>query len=356
MATFRLGHISDLHFSQTSDRLNPVDGPDTNSSLTVSIAALAALMNGKGFRYPSTFKIDVALGLLNGISESFRDLDALVVTGDLATTGSDEDLIVAKNYFMGSVPPEWNPVGEVPSLQDELGPQVICLPGNHDRYEGTAHKPSYGAFERHFGLDWDTVNNGKTYSIAGADSRVKVAVPTKGDSALVMVLADLSLQDYWSSEGATGWLGQGKALPQVVRDMQRSTRVAVAAAKREGIKNVAPVWAVHFPPHFPDLTKKLKLLDPDELVDGARNCGVDILIAGHTHRMAAYSIVSPQVGNSRGGPTVYCCGATTGISWHGRHTFSVLDIEVAGDKISHIRTRIYEWDKTKRLFVDGEWA
>jgi len=349
MDTFRIGHISDLHFSQVADRLNPLEAAGTEGISAKSKSAISALMSGKGFRYPSTFNRSVALGLLESMPASFNDLDTLLVTGDLATTGLDADLSIARNYFLGSVPTEWNPLGAVPSLRDELPFPILFLPGNHDRYEGSIHSPTASAFERHFGEFWD-LGSDKVGRVAGTGGRVMVTILKKGQSALVIVLADLALKDIWAGDGFLGWVGQGKALEAVTREIVRTTRVALARAGGAGL-NAAALWAVHFPPLFPEIKPSLDLLQSDLLLEAARSCGVSLLLAGHTHIAAAYSIPAPKASGGVGGTTIHCSGATTGISSHGRYSLSVLDVDIAGDRIADVKRCDYEWDWTEKEFL-----
>src|SRR6266480_4658674 len=62
--------------------------------------------------------------------DSIQDaVDAIIVTGDLATTGSEVDLSTAKAFFFANTP-----IPPVARVKLNLRIPVIFLPGNHDRF------------------------------------------------------------------------------------------------------------------------------------------------------------------------------------------------------------------------------
>lgn len=345
VTTFRVSHISDLHFSAIVGRLNGLE--DAGSLREQCDAVISELLWGRHRAplYPSTFSADVALSLLRMLSKRMPSLDALIVTGDLSTTGSEADLKVAKDYFRGCIPENWNPGVECPSLL--MGEDIIiALPGNHDRYEGVALMPGGTLFERYFGLCWD-FDIGCSHDVHSpvGSSRVKICTLEKDDIGLGIVMADLSLRDAHSAEGALGWIGQGAA--SCIAEMVEATNLIRGEAKDAGI-GAAVIWAIHFPPVFPGSDEKLKLLNEDALIAAAEGLGVELILAGHTHKPLRYSVGVAKLVN------VICGGAATGMSSNELYSYAEIEIDVnrQGD-IQNIRATQSVWDAGEIAFVNA---
>lgn len=358
MPVFRIGHASDLHLSRISDRLNPILAPTADTLAKKSLSAFRAILKNRSWHagfYPSTFNPDVAVELLRTLAKDFTSLDALVVTGDLATTGNDDDVAIARDYFFGKIPPDWNPASFYPSLTDSLPFPLVTLPGNHDRYETIALLPTSKAFERHFSDTWD-FGRQHVYGIDGVSDRVKLFALQKGTDALVVVLADLSLESRSSGEGVWGWIGQGLATAEIVGDLVKSTEFVREQASEGGV-GAAFVWAVHFPPSFPNNGADLELLNSSELVGAAHDCGVHALLTGHTHRELEYSLkrdrprdidaASHAIDDLR----VFCSGASCGIGPENLYSFATIDITVEGGQIISSSRRVYRYDSNIRTFI-----
>ena len=342
--TFRLNQISDLHFSAIVGRLNGLEA--AHSLRERSDVIICELIWGahRAPLYPSTFSADVALSLLRDLSKKIPFLDALVVTGDLATTGADADLVVARDYFSGRIPANWNPGEECPSLL--TGEDVIItLPGNHDRYEGVALLPGGARFEQHFGSFWDFEQKWSydPLSVLG-NSQVKVCTLEKDNVGLGIVLADLSLRDAHSAEGSWGWVGQGAA--SCIREMVLATESIREEAQDAGI-GAAVIWAVHFPPGFPGNDEQLRLLNEDAFIAAAEASGIQLILAGHTHQPLRYF-----AGATRS-VTVICSGATTGISSNDLYSYAEIEIDLnRRGVIQDIRATQSTWDVGAIAFVN----
>ena len=126
-----------MHISELRDRINPIDAITSENYGLKALAAYHAIMAESILvaLHPSTFSLDVAYQLLRTLtSDRFRDrLDCVIVTGDLATTGRDIDMALARAYFFGQLPESWLPINAAPNLMRELTCPIVTLPGNHDR-------------------------------------------------------------------------------------------------------------------------------------------------------------------------------------------------------------------------------
>ncbi len=358
MPVFRIGHISDLHFGYPFDRLNPLEAVGSKSGREKARAALAALVKNRksglgSVLDPSTFNPDVALGLLHELNKKQESLHAILVTGDLATTGDHADLKLARDYFSGKLPPEWDPIGKQPSLLERSKAIVISLPGNHDRYDGLALIPGSRNYESHFGDFWD-FNSGIAYDCAVSNSayRVRVCALEDEDSAdcvLFICMADLSLDYHNQGVGAFGWVGQGSAERAVVDALVETTGITAKHAKASGRKReIATLWAIHFPPVYPQIDQSLELLTPLRLIEAAQDCGVSTILTGHTHQALKYNAAANYV---RGTPevNVICCGASAGRSEHSIYSYSIIEVEICNG-IQRIVPHNYVWNAKLRKF------
>lgn len=345
--TFRLCHISDLHFSTVMDRLNGLEVADTARARSGWV--MSQLLKGNPYKpsYPSTFRVDVALKLLRALADEQKrgHADGLIVTGDLATTGLDADLLTAKNYFSGDVPPQWLPVGKCPSLLDGDG-VVITLPGNHDRYEGVALMPGGRRFEQHFGRSWDfdRGNACDPYAVTGP-SRVRTCVLEKKDqkTRLGIVLADFSLDSAHAARGPLGWVGQGAA--SCIEELCSATQVLRSQAQEEGL-DMAVLWAVHFPPFFPGLDSNLQLIGERGFAAAAQQAGIPLILAGHTHQALRYELGGANP------VSVLCCGSSAGRGRDEVHSYTRIALDVGqGGKLLALRAEQMKWDIEALAFV-----
>lgn len=343
MTVFRIAHISDMHFGRYEDWLNPLEKETGASGRAKAIIRHLSrsrnLDDAAKIFYPSTFNPDAAAKLLHFLANEADELDAILVTGDLATTGHAFDLELAKNYFHGLVPSEWNPNEEgLPSLLSDGELAVVTLPGNHDRYAGVGNQPSSKNFEKHFGRFWDFERK-KVYGVAlphAETGRVRVSSQVLDDAMLICFLVDFSLEDSHAGKGGAGFIGQGRVAGGALIELVKATIEARKEALSDGFE-AAIVWAVHFPPEFPDVEEDLLLLDSEKLTNAASQCGVSILFAGHTHETLLYRF------NHDNG-IVICSGPTTGVSAHGLYSLSIIELEVSGRTIKAI-AKHFAWDE-----------
>jgi 3',5'-cyclic AMP phosphodiesterase CpdA len=343
-AIFRIAHVSDLHFGGIADRLSPLDSPEgAFSKARIAFSHLLKSRNLDETIYPSTFDSEVALNLLLDLNDHAPQCDAVLVTGDLATTGSDADLLIARDYFFGRLASEWVPTkAALPSLIGDAACATFTLPGNHDRYEGRALRPGNLSFERFFGNNWD-FGAGVIHDTESvfAQSPAKYGLLLKPDNrhGLLVCFADLSL-DYGDQRGAFDWIGQGSVnTPQLMAliDTTRKVRLELEDANVDfGI-----IWAVHFPPCFSGIDPALELIGGQRLIDAAAQHGATLILAGHTHADRCY--------RSESGVWVSCGGASAGRTAHNQYSYTFLDIEISGG-IRNVTRSLMEWNAEEGIF------
>lgn len=98
---------------------------------------------------PSSYDDVPLLAAADFLGEFARQLDLLVVLGDLATTGLDADLAVAEQVFLDSRTKEHLNAALEPRLGG-LGIPLHVVPGNHDRYKDDVATPGCKNFDAVF--------------------------------------------------------------------------------------------------------------------------------------------------------------------------------------------------------------
>src|SRR5712691_1472606 len=316
MATFRLIHISDLHFSERPNAINPfvraggLRWPD-----------IALFRHFKNAVWPSSFSPPLATHLSVYLDSVQQEIDAVVATGDLATTGNEADLKVAKDHFFR------DSTEVVESLQSWLrfssrrDPElpVFLMPGNHDRFQGFRCLPAGKSFEKVFGPSWDAGQGIVRYS----SSSVKVVVLTKEREHLVVCLVDFSLKSKRHQTSGFGWLGQGKVYVNVLEELGKLTQ----RVKRQ-VANVYIVWAIHFPPQHPNERLELRLIDGKLIGPKAEACGAGLIICGHVHEELIYRI------GASSGVQVVCAGSATSVESGSEHALFDLQFDLAKGKLA----------------------
>lgn len=300
MAQFRLLHLSDLHFCARSS------GPDAIEILKHEARQLRihrALFQIRRNGLFSGHNRDRARAVAEFALDHRGELDGIVITGDLATTGLPADLAAARAFV--DSPAARDAVdanGNATLAASEL--RIMLLPGNHDRYAtGGGHAGGTG-FETHFSGHWATSNG------------VQHALFRFGGKALGIVAADFALQSDGQARppAIIGRLGQGKAHGSVIEESKDRTRRL--RRMTDGI-----VWAVHFPPDPPGETTWLRLLDAGALVEAARASGVGHILADHIHKDCTYPPPPADV-------VIRCAHSACSSSVDGGNGFQILEIDV----------------------------
>jgi calcineurin-like phosphoesterase family protein len=245
-------HVTDLHFGR----------PDNSVGIGKSWKALrasGALPPARSLRtVMATHDRDVAIALTDLIVELRDQVDAVVVTGDIATTSAPRALKKACEWLTTTA-----------TMAGRK--RVIALPGNHDRFHRFwPYAPGAVGFETAF----------------AARPTIEVPAPVRGmgavslDEDCLLVCVDLTLEKAAEATRPGGSRAQG--LVRRARDVTD----AVAAARTPQTTHV--VVATHFPldPLSPPIEDHECINGPAlraELVQLALTLPV-LLISGHLHR------------------------------------------------------------------------
>ena len=270
-----------------------------------------------------------ALDSLLNFAQSRSDLHAVILSGDIATTGFQHDLLKAKEFLDGPTSGRYS--------ASELGIPVWILPGNHDRYTYIRHEwffsPGGTLFDQILGNHWS--GKVKAYSpLRDIDDRLSVLV----------LAADFGLQNTNDSTHLRRFnkLAQGRVYEPVLTALASET-ISQQQAERNDFPEHEQVilWAVHFPPLFKDVSAAKSLLDAADLVNKARELGVNAILAGHTHYARDY-FAAPDV-------RVLCAGTATQNDSVTKHC-QIISVKRTSGGPPTIRAAHYEWDEDRVTF------
>jgi hypothetical protein len=276
----------------------------------------------------------LALDSLVNFVLSRSELDAIILSGDIATTGFEHDLLKAKEFLDG--PPAGAYAAGL-SVLANIGPPVWILPGNHDRYTYTGQEwffsPGGTLFDQILSNHWS--GKVKAYPpLRNADKRLSVLI----------LAADFCLQKSSDSTRLHRFnkLAQGRVYEEVLSALETET---LSQREQETLDfpnhELVTLWAVHFPPAFEGLSASKSLLQAADLVSKAEDLDVQALLAGHTHIHKDYS-ATPYV-------RVLCAGTATQNDSATKHC-QIISIERTSGHSSAIDVNHYEWDRDAVTF------
>ena len=260
----------------------------------------------------SEFIYDNARWKKNGagqkIEGSGEKLDAVILTGDLATSGEQEDIekvaLFLSAAFNRRFPYKSSDPGYRDATLSALEIPIILLPGNHDRYIETSRKRArIPIFFEPGGSNFDRfVRDYRPFKKPIHKIALSTAITKSSNLNVVVLCADFTLQDIEHHEGRLGWLAQGMVYEGIRKSLVAETK-SVISQKAAG-DALCILWAVHFPPYFPGLKKHSQLLGEERLMKDANELDIRAILAGHTHQQLHYQ--TPGM-NSQ----CFCCGTTT---------------------------------------------
>ena len=335
METFRFFHISDLHFSKKYESWrNAFSCVD----MDVKSRSLSFLFSGAKTIYPSTYIKDAAISAYEYIRLRSDQADAVVVTGDLATTGANDDLSTALNYFKGVEGVVWNPKSRsVGSLIDsEL--HIIMMPGNHDRYCSGPNwlAPGNKSYENHFEPNWSlsSQQNELRVHLVGALGLIKRIEFNKNNESALLYCIDFSLRKKGDCEDnkIKGFFGQGFAYQDILEELKKD----IAAPEHKG-KLI--IWAIHFSPNSED--ELLKLYNADEMMQVASELNVSMILCGHVHDQKSY-----QININGKNIRVFCAGTVCSVETDGDgNSFWDIEFDVKDGEIITLREQELKFDQ-----------
>lgn len=338
MALFRLLHVSDLHIGAHPQQLGFLNLPFIKAGFKVS--------GYTGTASVSSHNEDMLEGLALLAWMEGHALDGILITGDLATTGSSGDLQAAEK-FLHDAPSsvvEYLTVGGKPTLSSPHNLNLYLIPGNHDRYDGRFLLPGGKNFD-------NTFQSTSNANWPVGQSAYEIDVLKKEGVSLGIIGGDLSLR----SSGHVRWgnaaqvWGAGRAYQDVVDEMVRLTE-----KMRNENSPIEVIWLVHFPPSFPNPAPCLPLLDEDILIKAMLNNDINFLLTGHTHDEEQYQITGVSASNGVKSVQVLCAGSATEHrlpSSHDQRTVHFLEFTVSAGNSSSVVKETLSWSDIVNYWV-----
>jgi 3',5'-cyclic AMP phosphodiesterase CpdA len=336
------GILSNANIALLEESQDFVDKEELNAKIDQAIEKLA-LSQDAFFRdfiaemtrivgFASSYH-PLALDSLVNFAESQSDLNAVMLSGDIATTGFKDDLLKAKQFLDG---PTAGTLAASQSLS-HIGIPVWILPGNHDRYTYTGREwffsPGGTLFDEVLSNHWS--------------GKVKAYPPLRdiaGGFSVLVLAADFGLQDSSDSTRLRRFnkLAQGKVYETVLTTLERETMLLQESERRDYPRHDQVVlWAVHFPPLFKGLSAAKSLLQGSDLVSKAKEREVQAILAGHTHHYRDY-LAAPDV-------RVLCAGTATQNDSAMKHC-QIISVSKQLRGYPAIDVDHYEWDIDRVTF------
>lgn len=317
MHTFRILHLSDLHLSKRPNE----------------VVFLHALLEGAPAdcttAWLSAHHLRRLLGLSFFVQYYARKLDAILVTGDLATSGKEADLSRALQFLDSSpiIDSSWfsPPSQNLSATLKREDVPIRLMPGNHDRYQTRfPFLPGNKTFDSVFKDYWKAGQ--------GVQTQIILRGATNNDQ-LAVISADCTLASAFDATVPLGHLGQGKAYRALINRLKEETELI-----RQSPEPTAVIWALHFAPKPPRSKVLLRLINDDDLLLSADSNDVQCILCGHLHDTMQYrhkAHLNVWVG----------AAGTSCIAEDVPCEFSIYDIDVDnGGIIGNPRTEIYQWD------------
>lgn len=287
------------------------------------------------------------------------DLDAVILTGDLATTGAEDDILQVRNFLSSPFNPKYPHKSRDAHYRgatlSAVKIPVVILPGNHDRYVPTRELTTVlldklYIFPKYFNVGGRKFDEHLSDFISEPVQPAEIERVCIGGKIIRIVIlsADFTLRNFDEHKGFLGWLAQGKVHRRVLRKLSAMTQSLVDNKKEDEIIHI--LWACHFPPRFPRIETHSKLLGEDLLLKEANKLGVKAILAGHTHHQLKYN--TPSMNRDL---EVLCCGTTTqhepqsmpgGIDEENTEAgnfFQILEIKVDEDGFFQINVEHYRY-------------
>ena len=340
-ATFRFIHFSDPHLAIEPRRFNALALARRKPFLQLDTFKRLGSSRLNQLRNPSTFMPEILHAAARFLLEYSDIVDAVMFTGDLATTGMMADLEVASRYTMPASPGKFrSSQGHVTLCQD--GVDFYAIPGNHDRYQDNLGSSSSIHYDIQFSKFSESYHNKVSHSVRSKDG-INLAIICgdfclQSDDDSVDTFVDKAIDQVQRPLkkpliGRFSRYGQGKVYTSILSEMTERT-----LSLRSKYADCAVVWAIHFAPF--DCGNSLRLIDWEDYVEAAQRLKISLTLCGHTHDQRVMKYTDHLV---------YCagsCGCTDSVDDSRMH---IVEISISDD--IRIRRENYKWNSRDGEFI-----
>jgi 3',5'-cyclic AMP phosphodiesterase CpdA len=329
--SWRVAHVSDFHFCATPRRANlwkiiKLRIQEANGDISRIGPEVAPAI-----WLPESHCPEIAEFLARKIYRTRNEIDLLLISGDIATTGLPEDLRIALRYvntapaktYFGA---DWNA-----TLKSGAFP-IFLLPGNHDRFRNNEAEPGCRTFDLIFESYWGR-----------RDREISSVILNRADSApLGIIAADLTLRIDSDATRPNRWMryGQGYAYDDVIAKLVERTR----EVRNSRFQGIGIVWAIHFPParECQGFLGYLQLRYHDRVVEAAHANNIKTILAGHVHERMVIRL---------GELDIVCAGSGCAFGEKHGNWLHNLEFDVQNGSAKLSKKIDYQWDDRRGDFL-----
>ncbi len=152
----------------------------------------------------STYKKNVLIALAAFVYERRKEIDAILISGDISVAGTEMDLVRSLDFLdstarlSGDDP--WLNSRRLPTIQTFAPKPIIVMPGNHDRFLSITRGRPGTLFYDFFSHYWNV-------GVGGVNS---IYFPNKAKPVLAILCCDFTLNSPDDATCDFGRYGQGK--------------------------------------------------------------------------------------------------------------------------------------------------
>lgn len=318
METFKILHISDLHFG----------------AVPYQVGLPRAIRHGRrpSLTWFNSHDANVTTQLSTFIKK-LDDVSLVLVTGDVATTGLPADVQAARKFFEDL---------------SSAGVRFVVMPGNHDRFPGELQY-HLGLAPFQVSMEFDSFFGDFWHCGQGAQ---ELATIQGKQESLSFVGADFSLQEdsrvvpsaVFSPAEWSLTHGSGEVSSRVFADLLEATDRVIKVRRRA--HDPCVVWACHFlpnvgrkaslPKEYDGLPPHLLLHNDQMLIQAARDKKVKALLCGHVHNNSVFRI---------GGLRVSAAGSAGIFGTRFGHWAHFLEFDVSRGALRAMRIQDIRYDR-----------
>ena len=328
--TWRIAHVSDCHFCATPRRAN----------LWKFVKRRIREANGEATKLspdtiptvwlPESHCPEVAEFLARKIFLLRDQIDLLVITGDIATTGLTEDLKIGHAYSTNQPKEAYFDVDGNATVWSGRFP-ILLMPGNHDRYKNNDGEPNCRTFDLLFTGHWGP-----------KDPNIATIILKRPQSVtLAIIAADFTLRTDADASPPRRWMryGQGYAYDDVVERLILKT-----SELRDRFSDIGIIWAIHFPPtkECSGFCGYLELRYHNRVIGAAYKSKISIILAGHIHDRKLIRL---------GGLDIVCAGSACVFEEKQGNWLHLMEIEIKNGAAQLIQKTDYQWSDADGDFV-----
>jgi 3',5'-cyclic AMP phosphodiesterase CpdA len=333
MAVFHVAHLSDLHFGEFANRGNLL-----SNTLRRRLASVWRRRHALPPTHNPQRADRVAAWIYahaHGLAAAGDQLDALVLSGDLATTGIKDDLEAALRYIDTAPSYLWyrrpNP-GDGPATQHlatlkNLARHCLLIPGNHDRFQSNNCEPGGQVFDTVFDSYWRKNVNGVVGKIIPKPATS--ANTTSPVERLAILGADCCLRS--SADASFAWTEKSQGY---VHDDTIKALISKTEDARKKHPGIVVVWFIHFPPRVFPLHYVLRNYHLIE--QASKTLDVAVVLSGHTHKNEPFA--------AGAGSAIWNAGSATQYAEPNGNWFQILEFEITNDNLVRATRRNFQWE------------